>query len=223
MPVYNGEKYLKTAIQSVLDQTFTDFELVIADDGSFDGTESIIKSFSDTRIIHLKLPHRGIVQTLNDGIRSSCGEYIARMDADDEALPQRFMEQISCFKNDPDLTVCGSYVTTIDENGKETGTYSYSPESHRGIMAYLRRGNAFVHPTVMFRKEVFEKAGGYKKFLHAEDYELWTRMVPKGKACTITHPLLRYRVHASSITRKNRMRMRLTGVLVRILALWRTI
>jgi glycosyltransferase involved in cell wall biosynthesis len=223
MPVYNGEKYLTEAIESILGQTFQDFELIVADDGSTDKTVSIIKTFSDRRLIHLRLSHRGLVPTLNDGVRVARGEYIARMDADDIALPTRLAEQVSFLDAHRQVVVIGSHVATIDGDGRETGTYTYPPENSVDIKRYLRKGNAFIHPTTMFRKEAFLSVGGYRKYLHAEDYELWTRLLSKGEMVNSDHPLLRYRVHANSVTRKNRMRMRFTGIVVRVLAFFRTL
>lgn len=223
MSAYNSGRFIKLAIQSILDQTFRDFEFIIANDGSTDDTESIIKSFSDPRIVYLSLPHRGIVPTVNDGIKAAKGEWIVRMDSDDIAMPNRIADQIKFLADHKDIIAVGAYAKTINEAGEEIGVYTYPPVEHKAIKSYLRKGNAFINPTTVFKKAAFDAIGGYRMFLHAEDYELWTRMLSQGVMANIPQPLLYYRIHTSSITGKNRMRMRCTDMFVRFLALFRTL
>lgn len=117
MPVYNAEKFLKPAIESILNQTFSDFELIIIDDNSNDKTADIIKSYNDNRIKHIVNPNRiGFTNSLNQGLKIAQGDYIARMDADDISDPERFSKEIEFLENNPDIGVCGSWMKIIDEN-----------------------------------------------------------------------------------------------------------
>lgn len=220
--VYNGEKYLKEAIESILNQTEKDFELIIIDDGSFDTTEAIIKSFTDERIKYYKKNHEGLVSALNFGVQQAQALYIARMDADDIAKLERLEKQLSFMKS-KDLVVCGTYADIIDQAGTVIGNMSYPPNQFQ-IKLFTLLHNPFIHPSVMIRRDIFEKVGGYRKFFrHIEDYELWTRIVFRYKTDNLPESLLQYRVHGSQITKNKLFGIRTRGVLVRILALYRFI
>ena len=221
MPVYNGEKYLKEAIQSILNQTERDFELLIVNDGSTDNSETITRSFSDTRIKVINKVHSGLIDTLNLGFEKAQGEFIARMDADDISEPTRFQKQLEVMEKE-NITICGTHAKTINEKGEVVGKFIYPPLSWSGIKYYTLRGNPFIHSSAMFRREVLKKVGNLHKFFrHAEDYELWTRIVYKYKAINLPDQLLQYRIHGNQVTKKNNMEMRLQGILIRLLCLYR--
>lgn len=221
MPVYNGEKYLAEAIQSVLNQTCKDFEFIIIDDGSTDNTEKIINSFDDSRIILVKLKHEGIVNALNKGIEISTGEYIIRADADDISELNRFEKLVNYMDSNLEVGVCGSWASKIYEDGKEIGEMVYPPQGNKQIKKYCLFHNPFIHPSVIFRKDEVTKVGSYRNFKHNEDYELWTRVLRKKSGHNIPEFLLKYRIHSSQITKKNNFKMRLIGMYVRILSLIR--
>lgn len=222
MPVYNAERFLKEAIKSILEQTFADFECIIVNDGSTDGSEEIVKEFSDVRIKLISQPNQGIVGALNAGLKVAQGTYIARMDADDISEPNRFEEQVQFLKTHPHVALCGTWARTINENGKETGIYDYPPATHTTIRMAMLRFNPFIHPSVMFTRKAVETAGPYdKRYKHTEDYELWTRMVAKFKTANIPEYLLRYRITSGSITRKHWGTMVRKAMIVRTLAFLR--
>jgi glycosyltransferase involved in cell wall biosynthesis len=219
MPVYNGEKYLSEAIQSILDQTFSDFEFIIADDGSTDGSCEIVSMFKDERIRYEKLPHQGLVHTLNHAIRMARGTYIARMDADDISLPERLARQVEYMDAHPDIAVCGSWATCINGNGDSVGSYDYPPVESKQIKKYALIHNPFIHPSVVIRNKIIVRVGGYRTFWkHTEDYELWTRILSLYKGANIPEYLLKYRVHDNQVTSSKKLMMRAYGVLLRALA-----
>ncbi len=222
MPVYNGEKFLDAAINSMLNQTERDFEFLIADDGSTDATEKIIRSFSDERIKYFQRSHRGVFSALNFLIEESKGEFIARMDADDISVPSRLEKQMEFFSKNSDTFLVGSWADTIDEKGNKIGSMNYPPQTWTEIKKYTFLHCPFIHPSVMFKKEMTEKVGAYdKKYRYIEDYELWTRVVYRYKCFNIAEPLIGYRIHPSQLTQKNTHKMKLEGLIVRALALWR--
>ena len=224
MSVYNSERYLRQAIDSILCQTFTDFEFIIINDGSIDGTQDILEGFKnkDNRLKIISRTNKGLIYSLNEGVKLAQGEYIARMDADDISMPTRLEKQLN-YMQEGGLVVCGTWAEGIDILGNKVCDMSYPPASGK-INKFTLLHNPFIHPSVVFKKDVFEKVGGYKKFFkHIEDYELWTRIVFNYKTGNIDEPLLQYRLHPDQITKKNIIIMRLKGVLVRILALYRFI
>jgi glycosyltransferase involved in cell wall biosynthesis len=197
LPVYNGEAYLKEAIESVLAQTFKDFYLIIVDDGSTDGTEGVAKSFTDERIFYIKNPHRGLVEALNCGLDTATGKYVARMDADDVMLPGRLARQVALMNERPDVAVCGTHVEYI---GGDVGAAG-SGEWANPVKA-LEGGNILYHPTVMLRSAFFEAHNlRYPYRLHAEDYGMWLEVARRGgKLYTIPEPLTRYRRHGGQVS-----------------------
>lgn len=224
MAVYNGEKYLKEAVDSILNQTYTDFEFIIINDGSTDNSLNILNSFKekDERIKIISRENKGLVYSLNEGVNMAQGEYIARMDADDISEPDRFEKQLQ-YMRENELAVCGSYATKINSFGEKIGEMNYSP-SEKKIKSFTLLHSPFIHPSVIFKKDVFEKVSGYQKFFkHIEDYELWTRIVFKYKTGNLPERLLKYRIHDDQITKKNNSEMRLKGLFVRILAFYRFI
>lgn len=203
MPVYNGEKYLEEAIKSILNQTFRDFEFLIIDDGSTDKSAEIIASFNDARIrLERNEANLGLIKTLNKGFRLSKGKYIARMDCDDISLPKRLSIQASFMEKHPEIGVCGSWVKVIGLKQKFINKY---PQNDGEARAYFLFNTPFAHPSVIIRKEIIEKHNlEYdENYKHAEDYELWSRIIGHTKISNISKVLLRYRMHPESASKKN--------------------
>ncbi len=221
MPVYNGDKYIRKTIESVLSQTFFDFEFIVIDDGSTDNTYDILKSFNDNRIKILNQNHGGIVKALNLGIKESQGEYVIRIDADDICAFNRFETLVKYMDENVDVSICGSWARTIDENNNIIGELKYPPINHKDIKKYAILHNPFIHPSVILRKKTLNISGPYKNFKHNEDYELWTRILKIGKGHNLSEFLIDYRIHQNQVTRKSNIKMRLIGVWVRVLAVLR--
>lgn len=218
MPVYNGEKYIKETIESVLNQSYKDFEFIIIDDGSTDNTLKIIQSFNDQRVQVVNSDHRGIVEALNIGLKISRGEYIVRIDADDICLKDRFDILLAYMEANRKVVVCGSWAQKINENREVVGKLDYPPVENKDIKKFALLHNPFIHPSVIFRKEVIYKVGMYGKFKHNEDYEFWTRVLKVGEGHNISEELLQYRIHENQVTKKSNLKMRLVGLTVRVLA-----
>jgi glycosyltransferase involved in cell wall biosynthesis len=203
LPVYNCELYIKETIDSILEQTFSDFELLIIDDCSTDKTVSIIKEFSDKRICLIeKEKNSGYTDSLNFGISIAKGKYIARIDGDDICLPERFAKQVHFLEKNPAIILCGTAIKFI---GSTSGHLFY-PTTHEEIKICLFSFlPTFAHPTIMGKKEIFEKCKYDRNFEPAEDYELWTRFVQEGEGANLNEVLLQYRVHPNqiSVTKKN--------------------
>ncbi|HLP19728.1 MAG TPA: glycosyltransferase [Chitinophagales bacterium] len=204
MPVYNGASYLASAIDSILGQTFTDFELVIINDGSTDNSEEIIKRYKDPRIryvnneVNLKL-----IATLNKGIALCNGKYIARMDADDISEPDRFLLQHTFMESHPEVALCGSWFQPI--GAISAGPVKYTG-SHDAIMMKMLYQCHFCHPSVIWRKAMIETMDPWfdASFIHAEDYEFFSRIGEKFKVANIQQVLLHYRYHAGSVSVQNK-------------------
>lgn len=222
MPVFNGEKYLKKAIDSIIFQTEKNWELIIVDDGSTDSSVEIINSFNDHRIKYFKKNHEGIVSALNFGILKSTTKYVARMDSDDISCPDRLEKQIK-FMEENNFVLSGSYADIIDCLDNKISEIKYLPLSWNKIKIFSFLHNPFIHPSVIFNKEFVLKVGGYRNFKHTEDYELWTRIIYKNKVGNFPESLILYRQHDKQITKRFNFKMRLYGLVVRFLALWRFI
>mgnify|MGYP000856632615 FL=1 len=192
MPVYNGEKHLKEAIESILNQTFNDFEFLIINDGSTDDSEKIILSYSDPRIHLFNQENQGLSNTLNKGIKLSSGEFIARMDQDDISLSSRLDEQIKFMDANPDVGICGTYAILINERGEGVGRAVY-PSEHEDIKAQLLFSSSVVHPSVVFRKNIFINHNLEYTSGKSEDYDLWVRAVRVTKLVNINKFLFKYR------------------------------
>lgn len=203
MSVYNGGAYLSEAIESVLNQTFDDFEFIIINDGSVDDSLEVIKKYArkDKRIVIISRENRGLIASLNEGISKAQGKYIARMDADDISLPKRFDKQLEILESRPDIVVCGSWTINIYENGKYGLSKFYINDS--SIKANLVQSCSFAHPSVMIRASTLkENTLLYQhEYLHAEDYALWVSLSLCGEFYNIPQPLLKYRVLKDSVTR----------------------
>ena len=199
MPVYNAERHLREAVSSILAQTFCDFEFLIVDDGSNDGTREILGSFTDARIIVLHLPeNRGVVGALNAGLDIARGRYIARMDADDVALPHRLARQVEFMEAHPDIGVCGTWFTM---QGDMRNTVVRHPTTHQAIMEQLLHvGCVLGHPTVMIRTQALGSRRYRSIYRHAEDYGLWAEMAGSARFANLPEVCLQYRSHGAQIS-----------------------
>jgi glycosyltransferase involved in cell wall biosynthesis len=200
MPVYNAAEYIRETIDSVLSQSFTDFEFLIINDGSTDESEEIIKSYSDPRIrLVNNEKNMRLIATLNRGIELAEGEYIARMDADDICLPTRLEKQFKVMEANKDIALCGTGIKMMGKKFFQPLVIS-NPNTIRNVM---RAFNVFFHPTVMFRTSILiENDYRYDpNYLHAEDYQLFQLMSEKFKLTNIDEPLLLYRLSPGGISR----------------------
>lgn len=217
LPVYNGERFLREAIDSIMIQTFTDFELIVIDDGSTDTTPDILKEYAarDLRILVKYQPRNtGIVAALNSGCQTASGKYIARMDADDICLPERLTRQISFLNSHPDVGVVGTNIQLIDASGNRQGVVLF-PETHAQICWSLCFYNPIVHPSTMMRRDVLFQAGGYRMgYPNGEDYDLWRRVSKQARLANLPSVLLLLRKHASNLTVKDGDDNLLSGIQV---------
>jgi len=200
MPVFNGEKYLKDAIESILNQSFSDFEFIIINDGSHDNSAAIIKSYSDKRIVFIENESNlGLIKTLNKGLDLAKGEYIARMDCDDRSVPNRIKEQVAFMESNKDVGACGSFYNIFVNNKKALADFPYDSEE---IKCYLLFNSPIPHPTVMIRSSVLKDNHVVysSDYIHAEDYFLWSEIAKKSKLANVPKALLDYRLHPNQIT-----------------------
>ena len=215
LPVYNGEKYLREAIESVLHQTYSDFEFLIIDDCSTDSTSQIIQQYKDKRILHIQNSQNfGVAFSLNRGIQAARGKYIARMDADDVSVNDRFQRQLEALEANQELDILGTQVILMDETLSYPVGQTQYPVTHSEIVWQFLFNNAIAHPTVMGKREVFLQKYD-EKSVAVEDYELWTRLVGDVIFGNLTQPLLLYRRHESTIThmQEERLRDNKTGII----------
>lgn len=203
MPVYNGERYLRPAVESILAQTFTDWELVAVDDGSRDGSLSILQEYAarDPRVRVVSRPNTGIVGALNDGLAAARGELIARMDADDVAMPERLAKQVAFLDANPGHVMVGSQVMLIDPEGADLCPKRDTEYTHEAIdQAHLNHRWPLVHPTILVHKSAMDRVGGYRtKYEWLEDLDLFLRLAEVGRIESLRDVLLRYRLHTGSV------------------------
>lgn len=194
MPVYNAERYLREAIDSILNQTFRDYEFLIINDASTDNTAKILKSYKDSRIrIITNTINLGLTKSLNNGLKIAKGEYVARQDGDDDSLPTRFNEQVHFLNQNRNIGLVGSSWYLIDEEGKNIQIC----KSYNGKQAI----HFMCHGSVMIRKSALDKIGYYREiFKYAQDYDLWLRFSEKYDVANLQKPLYKLRVHQSSIS-----------------------
>lgn len=200
MPVYNSSRYLKEAIESILSQSYADFEFLIFNDGSTDDSLSIIQSYKDKRIKLFSCKQkRGYVVHLNEGIRLAKGKYIARMDADDISLPQRFQKEIDFLERHKSIALVGCFGSIIDEKGMVTGSLP-KPVGPKKIKETCLYYGPHIHPTIMFRKDIVQEVGNYREeYLYTEDIDLYYRLIFSGyKTDNVPEYLFKYRVHPHS-------------------------
>jgi glycosyltransferase involved in cell wall biosynthesis len=205
IPAYNAQKYIVEAVESMLVQTFTDFECIVVDDGSTDRTGQLLSMLAerDSRVRPMQVRHGGIVEALNAGIDSARGELIARMDADDVALPARLEEQVRYMDAHPDVVALGSKVLLVDPYNSPLWEIEVKTE-HRDIDAELMVGNgwALFHPTSIIRKKALVQVGKYRpEYQWSEDIDLFLRLAEVGKLANLPTATLRYRQHYASVNR----------------------
>lgn len=204
MPVYNGEKFLKQSIESILNQTYNDFEFIIINDGSTDNSLEIIKRYVaiDERIILISQENKGIVEALNKGIDISSGKYIARMDCDDISLPNRFKVQLDFMRENTNVDILGTYISAIgqseDEMRRVEKWFNVSVTDKNKLERSLV-STVLCHPSIIMTSEFSKKNKYDSKYPQIEDYELFLRAISKGyKLCNIQEVLFKYRVHEDS-------------------------
>ena len=205
LPVYNGENFLANAIESILNQTFTDFELIIIDDGSTDSSKIIASSFDDTRIrIEENNSNIGLIATLNKGLKLARGDYIARMDADDLSFPDRLKKQVFFMDSHPEVGISGSYIEKVDERGSKVIEL---PLHHNTICFYMMFDNPFAHNTIVFRRSMVEQncLSYDQNFKYSEDYDLWDRCSQITVLANIPEPLVRYNYHLLNTSNRYRV------------------
>lgn len=195
MTVYNGEKYLREAMDSILGQTFRDFELIVIDDGSTDNTPKILASYDDKRIFVFRQNNSGRPKALNRAVVQTKGEYVAIIDADDLALSQRLEKQVKFLDENVELGMLGTAVIEIDE-AKNSEKLVFPPTSDKVLRRTLPKYNPFYNSSIMIRKEVFDKVGLYNEHLPgSEDYELGVRIAKHFKIANLSEVLIKKRFH----------------------------
>jgi glycosyltransferase involved in cell wall biosynthesis len=214
MPVYNSELYVAEAIESILTQTFTDFEFIILNDGSTDKSREIIQKYADrdSRIIFLDhTDNTGYVVRLNQGIAQARGEYVARMDNDDISYPTRFAKQVAYLDSHPRIALVGSSTDTLKDGVVAKGWTLRATPAETSV--HFLFTNYVMHPTVMMRKTMIPKEGYDMSFYIAEDFELWTRILHEqalqgnpASVWSFPEPLLAYRTHAQGMSTLNKPR-----------------
>ena len=221
MPVYNGARFLNEAIGSIRNQTFADFEFLIIDDGSDDATPGILARHAadDRRIRVVSQENRGLIASLNRGFEEARGELIARMDADDVARPHRLAEEVDFLQSHGNITLVGSAIDVIDAHGRHTQTIRL-PETPGEIRRHMRElGCAVAHPTVVFRRKAVLEAGGLRRaYRHAEDYDLWLRMIEEHGFANLPEALLSYRRHEGSVSTTHAIQQILSSFCARLTA-----
>ena len=203
LPVFNGERYIKESIISILNSSYKIFELNIINDGSTDNTDQIIKSFSDPRIKYLTKTNSGLIETLNYGIKKCNYPVIMRMDADDIILPNKIENQLSYFKkSDSILTGTNGYL--INSEGNKMRPINLPTEHNDIIKSMLKMSSSFIHPSVMYYKDAVLKVGGYdSNFKHAEDFDLFLSLSKIGKVSNMSERLIYLRKHENNVSLLN--------------------
>jgi len=206
IPVFNGADFLQPAIDSVLQQTLTDFELLIINDGSTDESEQLILSYTDARIRYISNEsNKGLVYTLNKGIELCATGLIARMDSDDICLPERLAKQKAFLQSHTQTAVVAGFIDFIDEHNKPGGSWNTDREtiSAKEIKRKMAKENCIAHPSVMMRKDIIQQYLYKENQKNIEDYDLWLRLLSDGHTIEkIPEVLLQYRLHSQSVTKK---------------------
>lgn len=203
MAVHNSREYLESAIKSILNQTYTDFEFLITDDGSTDGSNEVIATLAkqDPRIVHRFRENRGLTSTLNELASYARAPYLARMDADDLSLPDRFEKQIRFLEKYSEVSLVGGAILIIDNRDRPIFTIS-NPVDGKKIDEHNLIGKVAIHhPAVIMRTSVFKQVGGYDEdFSSAQDLDLWLRMAEVSQLANLGDIVLKYRIHEGSIS-----------------------
>ncbi len=206
MSVYNAENDLKNSVESILNQTYTNFEFIIINDGSTDGSLDILEKYAakDQRICLVNQENTGLTRALNNGVKLSKGKYIARQDADDISYPKRFEMQVELMSCDSSIVLCGGNCDDLYEDGSKGVWGSYNSDELQKIV-FLK--TVFAHSTVMMRSDVCVDFGGYdESFKTSQDMDLWMRFAKKGKLAMVEEPVIQRKIRAESISNKRRWR-----------------
>lgn len=205
MAVHNGEQFLAEAVESILNQTYRDFEFIVIDDGSTDDTKSILARYanSDPRVRVVHQQNHGLTKSLNKGLKLAVGEYIARMDGDDVARQDRFEKQLDFFRQYPDLVLLGSEVELITEKGCVLGTRGQRlKDCDIRRLLFMGDGGAMTHPVVMFPRLAAKQVGGYDEaFSTTQDLDLFIKLSERGRIMNHPETLLKWRQHGASVNR----------------------
>lgn len=218
MGVYNAEETVGEAVESILAQTFRAFEFIVVDDGSTDGTARILDGFRDPRIVRIRNDENvGLTRSLNRGLRRARGRYIARLDADDVALPQRLERQVALLESRPEVGLVGCPVIYIDPDGQELGVQRiYVRDLHQAL---LDTDFCWEHSAVTFRAACVAAVGPYREtFRYAQDYDLWLRIAEEFDMASLPEPLVKLRLHADAISIARRVEQRAYVLLALALA-----
>ena len=203
LPMYNAQDYIAEALDSVLAQTFEDFECLVMDDGSSDASRKIVQDYAraDTRITLLSQPKSGIVTALNQLILAAQGRYLVRFDSDDVCYPERFATQLDYFRRDSVLAILGSKVALI---GEQQGTWHYRQTDEQTRALQLVGNTCLCHPSVMVRRDVYENFSYRSQFPHMEDMDFYCRFLlsGKGKLYATTEILMDYRLHTDNVSKQ---------------------
>jgi len=211
MSVYNGQQFVAEAIESILAQTFGDFEFLIIDDGSKDESTAIVRRYElkDKRIKFVSRANKGLTKTLNEMFAMSRGEFIARMDCDDVALPERFALQVQALRDDPSLACVGGNFQLIDGDGRLLTTLRPPPDDATIQKQALAGHGAICHPAAMIRREALLRINGYdEEFKIAQDLDLWLRLGEVGKLANVPSTVLKFRLHEGSVSETKRVEQR---------------
>jgi cellulose synthase/poly-beta-1,6-N-acetylglucosamine synthase-like glycosyltransferase len=204
--VSNVDRFLAESIESILGQTFRDFEFIIVDFGSTDNSKSIISKYAaiDSRVKFHEIPHCGLAEARNAACSLAEGKYIAIMDADDVSVPERLSWQAEFMENHPEVGVVGGSVERIDATSRPLQVFQY-PLENREIQSELLTHCVFCQPTVLMRRDAFVRVGGYRgPFAPAEDYDLWLRIAESFQLANLVKVVLKYRIHSSQVTLRKR-------------------
>jgi len=209
MSVRNGEPFVRETVQSVLDQTYGDFRFLIIDNASTDGTRETIASLKDERIELVALPQdMGQTGALNLGLARAESEYVARLDADDVCLPERFARQVAYLEAHPETALVGSQARFIDQAGTPLHATDF-PLAHEDIVGFMPVTNPLVHPSVMFRLAAVRQVGGYDGTIsYAQDLALWIALAERYRLANLPDVLLKLRIHPGQETRNPERRER---------------
>jgi glycosyltransferase involved in cell wall biosynthesis len=217
MSVYNGGRFLRQAIESILNQTFREFELIIVDDGSKDNSPEIVRSYDDPRMSLVCLPNNsGAPAARNAAMQYVKGSFVAAMDADDISCQTRLEKQVAFLHDHPDVVLLGTSASVIDEDGRFIRELK-GADCGDDFGSKLAEHNCFAHSSVMLRADVLRQCRGYRAFEVAHDYDLWTRIVPRHRAANLADPLVLYREHRGSLSRRNLWFVAVESSLVRYL------
>jgi hypothetical protein len=207
MPLFNAAPYVEKAVRSVLEQTYRDFELIIVDDGSTDGSAETVRAITDPHIRLITKANEGIASALNAGVAAARGEFIARMDADDVAMPERLARQVAYMDAHSELGLLGTWAEIVDADGTRVSAFEH-PVTHERIQHDLLFDTPFAHPTMLIRRALLGSVGGYDGDPAIfEDHDLWRRMITRTRGANLPEHLLRYRRLPTSLSHNPERRM----------------